>query len=98
VALARELSHLPVIADPSHGTGRRSLVRPLSMASLAAGAQGLMIEVPPQPATALRDGPQSLDFDGFARLMREVREARWDGPPAPSPAGLWASRRVAPRP
>jgi 3-deoxy-7-phosphoheptulonate synthase len=76
VALARELSHLPVIADPSHGTGRRSLVRPMSLASLAAGAQGLLIEVHPQPAMALSDGPQSLDFDGFAHLMRDVRRAR----------------------
>jgi len=69
IALAKELSHLPVIADPSHGTGRRSLIPAMSRAALAAGADGLMIEVHPCPERALSDGPQSLDLAGFAALM-----------------------------
>ncbi len=73
IPLLKEKSHLPVIADPSHGTGVRSLVPPLAKAALAAGADGLLIEVHPDPATALSDGPQSLTFAGFAGLMRELR-------------------------
>jgi 3-deoxy-7-phosphoheptulonate synthase len=69
VALVRELSHLPVIADPSHGTGRRRLIAPMSRAALAAGADGLIIEVHPCPERALSDGPQSLDFAQFSELM-----------------------------
>ena len=68
VALARELSHLPVIVDPSHGTGKASLVKPLSLAARAAGAVGVMVEVHPEPQKALSDGQQSLDFAGFAEL------------------------------
>lgn len=75
IALARELSHLPVIADPSHGTGRPSLIAPVSRAAIAVGADGLIIEVHPCPERALSDGAQSLDFDGFARVMRELQEA-----------------------
>ncbi len=73
VALARELSHLPVIVDPSHGTGRASLVAPLSLASRAVGACGLMIEVHPDPKRALSDGQQSLDFERFAALVAALR-------------------------
>ncbi len=69
LALARELSHLPVIADPSHGTGRRSLIAPMSRAAAAMGADGLIIEVHPCPERALSDGAQSLDFDGFRLVM-----------------------------
>jgi 3-deoxy-7-phosphoheptulonate synthase len=69
MALARQLSHLPVIADPSHGTGRRDLIPAMSRAALAAGADGLIIEVHPDPANALSDGMQSLDFPGFRSLM-----------------------------
>ncbi len=69
VALARELSHLPVIADPSHGTGRRSLIVPTSRAAVALGADGLIVEVHPCPERALSDGAQSLDLDGFRDLM-----------------------------
>jgi len=69
VALARELSHLPVIADPSHGTGRRDLIAPASRAALAIGADGLMIEVHPCPERAMSDGAQSLGLNEFARLM-----------------------------
>ncbi len=72
IALAKELSHLPVIADPSHGTGRRSLIPAMSRAALAAGADGLMIEVHPCPERALSDGPQSLDLAGFAAMMRTL--------------------------
>jgi 3-deoxy-7-phosphoheptulonate synthase len=69
IALARELTHLPVIADPSHGTGRPSLIAPMSRAAAALGADGLMVEVHPCPERALSDGPQSLDLAGFSRLM-----------------------------
>jgi 3-deoxy-7-phosphoheptulonate synthase len=72
VALAKELSHLPVIADPSHGTGRRSLIAPLSKAAIAVGADGLIIEVHPNPERALSDGPQSLDCREFQAMMREL--------------------------
>jgi 3-deoxy-7-phosphoheptulonate synthase len=77
VALAKELSHLPVIADPSHGTGRRSVIPAMSRAAIAAGADGLIIEVHPCPERALSDGSQSLDVPGFAKLMEEMdRPAR----------------------
>jgi 3-deoxy-7-phosphoheptulonate synthase len=61
-ALVKELSHLPVLADPSHGTSLRSLIAPMSKAAAAAGADGLMVEVHPCPERALSDGPQSLDL------------------------------------
>lgn len=73
VALARELSHLPVIADPSHGTGRRDMIAPASRAALAIGADGLMIEVHPCPERALSDGAQSLKLEEFARLMEGLK-------------------------
>jgi 3-deoxy-7-phosphoheptulonate synthase len=73
VPAIKQLSHLPVIVDPSHAGGRRDLVRPLSLAALAAGADGLMIEVHHNPEEALSDGPQSLRPDGFATLMDELR-------------------------
>jgi len=69
----KELTHLPVFLDPSHGTGRWSLVSPVAMAGVAAGADGLMIEVHPQPDLALSDGEQSLNFKHFAELMSKVR-------------------------
>ena len=72
IPLVKRLSHLPVIADPSHGTGHRYLVEPMALAAAAAGADGLIIEVHPEPDTALSDGPQSLTLDGFAALMRRV--------------------------
>jgi len=74
VALARDLSHLPVIADPSHGTGKQSLIGAVSRAAVAVGADGLIIEVHPCPERALSDGPQSLDFAGFERVMSGLRE------------------------
>jgi 3-deoxy-7-phosphoheptulonate synthase len=74
VALVRELSHLPIIVDPSHATGRRSIVSATSRAAIAVGADGLIVEVHPEPERALSDGPQSLDLDGFEQLMRDVCE------------------------
>jgi 3-deoxy-7-phosphoheptulonate synthase len=73
VPLLKELTHLPVIVDPSHGTGVRSLVKPASMAAVAAGADGLLIEVHPNPDEALSDGPQSLCPEDFRRLVKEVK-------------------------
>jgi 3-deoxy-7-phosphoheptulonate synthase len=73
VPLVRELSHLPVIVDPSQGTGRWSLVAPLSLAAVAAGANGLIVEVHPHPDDALSDGAQSLDFANFDRLMADLK-------------------------
>jgi 3-deoxy-7-phosphoheptulonate synthase len=73
MALARQLSHLPVIADPSHATGRRDLIPAMSRAALAAGADGLIVEVHPDPANALSDGTQSLDFPAFIHLMEAIR-------------------------
>jgi len=73
VPAIKQLSHLPIIVDPSHAGGRRDLVRPLSLAALAAGADGLMIEVHHNPEEAFSDGPQSLRPEGFATLMEELR-------------------------
>ncbi len=72
IPVIKRLSHLPVIADPSHGTGKWYLVNPIAMAAVAAGADGLIIEVHPSPDTALKDGAQSLNFDNFQRLMADV--------------------------
>lgn len=66
------LSHLPIVADPSHGTGRFQLVGPVAKAAVASGADGLMIEVHPHPEKALKDGAQSLTPDNFAQLMKET--------------------------
>jgi 3-deoxy-7-phosphoheptulonate synthase len=74
VALARELSHLPVIVDPSHGTGRRELIAVTSKAAVAIGADGVIVEVHPCPERARSDGPQSLDFEGFRHMMRTISE------------------------
>ena len=73
VPVVRELSHLPVIVDPSHATGHRHLVPSMALAAVAAGADGLLIEVHPSPDDALSDGPQSLTFDQFRALMDDVR-------------------------
>ncbi len=70
VPLVKGLSHLPVIVDPSHAAGRRDLVFPLACAALAAGADGLMVEVHPCPEKALSDGPQSLTPVEFATLRQ----------------------------
>ncbi|ADU50347.1 3-deoxy-D-arabinoheptulosonate-7-phosphate synthase [Thermaerobacter marianensis DSM 12885] len=72
VAVAKTLTHLPVIVDPSHGTGHREYVIPLARAAIAAGADGLIVEVHPRPDRALSDGTQSLDFAQFEQMVREV--------------------------
>jgi len=79
IPIIEKVSHLPVIADPSHGTGKWYLVLPLALAAVAAGADGLLIEVHPNPDQALADGPQSLTFDNFRLLMAQllpITEAR----------------------
>jgi 3-deoxy-7-phosphoheptulonate synthase len=72
VPVIKELSHLPIFVDPSHAAGKRSLVPALAKAALAVGADGVMVEVHGQPEKAKSDGPQSLDFQGFTDLMREL--------------------------
>ncbi len=73
VPVVQGLTHLPVIVDPSHGTGVRGLVAPMSLAAVAAGADGLIVEVHPNPAAAYSDGPQSLTLASFAELMERLR-------------------------
>ena len=73
IPVVHKLSHLPIIADPSHGTGLREKVIPMARAAVAAGADGIMVEVHPNPEAALSDGAQSLYPEQFAQLMREVR-------------------------
>jgi 3-deoxy-7-phosphoheptulonate synthase len=75
VPVLKERTHLPVIVDPSHAAGRRELVMPLSLAAAAAGADGIIVEVHPQPERAICDGPQSLVADGFAEYVQRVRVA-----------------------
>jgi 3-deoxy-7-phosphoheptulonate synthase len=72
IPVVKELSHLPIIADPSHGTGLRSKVTPMARAAVAAGADGLIVEVHPDPPRALSDGAQSLFPDQFAELMDQI--------------------------
>ncbi len=69
----KRISHLPVIADPSHASGKRDMVLPLSRAAIAAGADGIMVEVHYNPDQALSDGPQSLTIQGFEKLIRELK-------------------------
>ncbi|MEO6575151.1 MAG: 3-deoxy-7-phosphoheptulonate synthase, partial [Polyangiaceae bacterium] len=71
--LLREMTHLPIIVDPSHGTGKVAAVTPMARAAAATGVDGIMVEVHPDPASALSDGPQALTFPMFEKLMREVR-------------------------
>ncbi len=73
VPLIKQLSHLPIIVDPSHGTGIRELVKPMSLAGMAAGAHGLMIELHPDPDNALSDGDQSVTPETFIEIMESVR-------------------------
>lgn len=74
IPMMRELTHLPIIIDPSHAAGIKRLVRPLSMAAMAAGCDGLMIEVHNDPQNALCDGPQALEPDVFMELMKDLRK------------------------
>ena len=73
IPIVKKLSHLPMTADPSHGTGRRDKVAPMARAALAAGCDALLIEVHPDPDKALSDGPQSLYPTQFSQLMDELR-------------------------
>jgi len=73
IPVIKSLSHLPIVADPSHGTGRRDKVAAMARAAVAAGADGLIIEVHPDPERALSDGVQSLYPDQFTQLMKEIR-------------------------
>lgn len=72
VPLIKELSHLPIMVDPSHATGKRSLVPPMAKAALVTGAHGIIVEVHPEPEKALSDGSQSLTLAGFEKLMEEI--------------------------
>jgi 3-deoxy-7-phosphoheptulonate synthase len=73
VAAAKSLTHLPVVADPSHGTGRWELVAPMAKASIAAGADALIIEVHPRPEEAFSDGQQTLNFKHFRQMKKELK-------------------------
>jgi len=73
VPVVKKLTHLPIVVDPSHGTGHWDYVESMAMAGVAAGADGLIIEVHPRPEEALSDGPQSLKPERFAMLMTKVR-------------------------
>jgi 3-deoxy-7-phosphoheptulonate synthase len=75
VPVLRQLSHLPVVVDPSHAAGRRDLVEPLSLAAAAAGADGIIVEVHPNPDEAICDGPQALRTDAFAEYAAQVERA-----------------------
>ena len=75
VPVLKELSHLPVIVDPSHAAGRRDLVQPLSLAAAAAGADGVIVEIHPEPEAAICDGPQALPAEGFSDYMRQLEQA-----------------------
>jgi len=77
VPVLRQKTHLPIVIDPSHGTGARALVGPMALAGAAVGADGLLIEVHPDPPTALSDGDQSLSFDEFGGLMDELRRLQF---------------------
>ena len=75
VPVLRELTHLPIVIDPSHAAGKRDLVLPLSLAAAAVGADGLIVETHPQPEAAICDGPQQIYADGFADYLRQVEAA-----------------------
>ena len=72
VPALKKMTHLPVIVDPSHGTGRKDIITPMAKAAIAAGADGLIIEVHPKPEEAFSDGPQSLTIPEFKELMNEI--------------------------
>ena len=73
IGAVHKLSHLPMIADPSHGTGRRDKVTPMARAAVAAGADGLLVEIHPDPDRALSDGAQALRPEQFAELMAQLK-------------------------
>ena len=72
----QQLTHLPVIADPSHGTGVRSLVLPMARASVAAGAHGILVEMHPHPDQSISDAKQTISFDTFAQLCTQVKRIK----------------------
>ena len=74
IPMIQALSHLPIFADPSHGTGMAKFVHPLSLASLVAGANGLMIEIHPDPSKSLSDAQQAMSFQDFEILVQEIRK------------------------
>jgi 3-deoxy-7-phosphoheptulonate synthase len=76
VPLVQRLTHLPVVVDPSHGVGIRDLVPTMALAGVAAGADGLIVEVHPNPESALSDGDQSITLGAFDRMMRTARAVR----------------------
>jgi 3-deoxy-7-phosphoheptulonate synthase len=91
IPVVHGLSHLPIIADPSHGTGHRDMVIPMARAAVAAGADGLLVEVHPNPDRALSDGAQSLYPEQFERMMKETRLiAEAIGRRVAEPAGIRA--------
>jgi len=73
VPALRELTHLPILVDPSHGTGQRAMVAPMARASIAAGADGVIVEIHPEPDKALTDAQQTIGFESFAKMMRELK-------------------------
>ena len=73
VPALKTMTHLPVVVDPSHGTGRKDLIPTMSKAAIAAGADGIMIEVHPNPSEALSDGPQQLTIDEFHAFIEEIK-------------------------
>jgi 3-deoxy-7-phosphoheptulonate synthase len=75
IPVLKELSHLPIVIDPSHAAGRRDWVLPLSLAAAAAGADGIIVEIHPEPEKAICDGPQALRNEDFADYLREVESA-----------------------
>jgi 3-deoxy-7-phosphoheptulonate synthase len=91
VPLVQQLSHLPVIVDPSHGTGRRELVARMALAGIAAGAHGLIVEVHPNPDAALCDGKQTIDPSSLARIVRQSHLVSELLSPAELSAGAWAA-------
>jgi 3-deoxy-7-phosphoheptulonate synthase len=86
VPVLKQLSHLPVIVDPSHAAGRRDLVLPLSLAAAAVGADGIIVEVHPNPDEALCDGPQALRAEDFGEFVQAVERATALAGKALSPA------------
>ncbi len=95
VPVLREKTHLPIVVDPSHGTGHRSLVGPMALAGAAVGADGLLSEVHPDPANARSDGDQSLSFDEFGGLMDELRRMQFiRSPSADDPIPMPEERPV----
>ncbi len=94
IPVVKKLSHLPMVADPSHGTGRRDKVAPMARAAVAAGADGLMMEVHPDPDRALSDGAQTLRPEQFEELMGQLRLIAAGGGTEYVATGLRLSRRL----